>query len=91
MKCRSAGMVKEWVLSAYMVQKGEPDKKLLKSKADTIKRLNVENGSSKESHKDAKCVVSKYNSAITDDTVKDMIKKDTLSDCVDKKVSYKLL
>ena len=87
MKCRSAGMVKEWVLSAYMVRKGEPDKKLLKSKADNIKRLNVENGSSK----DAKCVVSKYCSTITDERVKDMIKKDTLSDCVDKKVSYKLL
>ena len=89
MKCRSAGMVKEWVLSAYNLQKGEPEKKkLLKLKADNIKKLDNDIETSKGNSKDPKCVVPNYYSPITEERVKDMIKKDTLSDSVDKKVNY---
>ena len=81
MKCRSAGMVKEWVLSAYNLQKGEPEKKkMLKLKADNIKKLDNENETSKRNSKDPKCVALNYYSPIATDRVNDMIKKDTLSD-----------
>ena len=87
MKCRSAGMVKEWVLSAYLVKSKEGEKKPTKSKIGSNRNLDIQGSNGNANQSISKNVLSKYDNMITEDHIKDLIEKDSLSSSIDKKVT----
>ena len=87
MKCKNTGMVKEWVLSAYLVKSQEGEKKPIKSKIGSNRNLDTQEDNGNSNQKRSKNLVSKYDNLVTEDHIMDLIKKDTLTNSIDKKVT----
>ena len=80
-------MVKEWVLSAYLVKSQEGEKKPIKSKIGSNRNLDAQEDNGNSNQKRSKNLVSKYDNLVTEDHIMDLIKKDTLTNSIDKKVT----
>ena len=86
MKCRSAGMVKEWVLSAYLVKSKDAEKTSIKPKVDSKKKSISKEENNADIQKASKSVGSNCNSTSMSEDIRTLIKKDTLRDSIDKQV-----
>ena len=86
MKCRNAGMVKEWVLSAYLVKSKDAEKTSIRPKVDSKKKAVSKDDNNSNSQKENKSLGSNCNSTSMSDDIRTLIKKDTLCDSVDKQV-----
>ena len=86
LKCRSAGMVKEWVLSAYLVKSKDAEKTSMRSKVDSKKRVFSKEENNADNQKANKILGSNCNTTSLNDDIRNLIKKDTLCDSIDKQV-----
>ena len=88
-KCRSAGMVKEWVLSAYLEKDKDAEKISIEPKLANkrVKTCAVETDTIKDNNQNIfKTHGSRYTYMILDENIQALIKKDTLCECFDRTV-----